>query len=198
MSNREKHWLINIQLSQLNTDTPYADDYYYTAYKEKKANLKGEKENRAHKDNQMNHPFSQPKGHAHLVMLSMGRNGSNQRNHNGQQNNGRERKCSESKNEKENQRSYSPLQFENSLGKLQVGSVTAPRKIIDMEVVGPEMNSGNNISSDVTNQKKSKQILLHIETLYRVVIKLEDLENPVAVHTAILVRVIYAHNYHGF
>lgn len=30
MSNREKQWLINIQLVQLNTGTPYFDDYYYT------------------------------------------------------------------------------------------------------------------------------------------------------------------------
>lgn len=30
MTNREKQWLLNIQLSQLNTGTPYFDDYYYT------------------------------------------------------------------------------------------------------------------------------------------------------------------------
>lgn len=30
MTNREKQWLLNIQLLQLNTGTPYFDDYYYT------------------------------------------------------------------------------------------------------------------------------------------------------------------------
>lgn len=30
MNNREKQWLLNIQLLQVNTGTPYFDDYYYT------------------------------------------------------------------------------------------------------------------------------------------------------------------------
>lgn len=30
MSTREKQWLMNIQMMQLNTGTPYIDDYYYT------------------------------------------------------------------------------------------------------------------------------------------------------------------------
>lgn len=30
MSPREKQWLLNIQMLQLNTGTPYFDDYYYT------------------------------------------------------------------------------------------------------------------------------------------------------------------------
>lgn len=30
MSARDKQWLINIQMMQLNTGTPYIDDYYYT------------------------------------------------------------------------------------------------------------------------------------------------------------------------
>lgn len=30
MTNRDKQWLLNIQLLQLNTGTPYFDDYYYT------------------------------------------------------------------------------------------------------------------------------------------------------------------------
>lgn len=29
MSAREKQWLMNIQMMQLNTGTPYIDDYYY-------------------------------------------------------------------------------------------------------------------------------------------------------------------------
>lgn len=30
MTAREKQWLLNIQMLQLNTGTPYFDDYYYT------------------------------------------------------------------------------------------------------------------------------------------------------------------------
>lgn len=57
--------------------------------------LNGERECRAHKDNQLNHPLTQPKGHAHLVLVSMCKNGTNVRN---SQN--RERKTSETKNDK--------------------------------------------------------------------------------------------------
>lgn len=183
MSQRDKQWLIGIQLSQLNTGTPYIDDFYYTVFKERKAKLKGVKENKAHKDNQMNHPLIQPKGHAQLVLISMGnKNGTNQ------QRNQRERKNSESGKEKETPRTYTPLQFENSLGKLQCGSVTAPRKIIDMDVVGADTGSPVNSTSEITTQRKSRQLLLHIETLYRVALKLEDLEDPTAIATALIVK----------
>lgn len=30
MTQKEKDWIIKIQLLQLNTDNPYLDDYYYT------------------------------------------------------------------------------------------------------------------------------------------------------------------------
>lgn len=184
MSNRDKQWLIGIQLSQLNTGTPYIDDFYYTVFKERKARLKGIKENRAHKDNQLNHPLTQPRGHAHLVLISM----SNKNGNNQQRNNQRERKNSESNKDKETPRTYTPLQFENSLGKLQCGSVTAPRKIIDMDVVGADAGSPLSTTLEISAQRKSRQILLHIETLYRVALKLEDLENPTAIATALIVR----------
>lgn len=184
MSQRDKQWLIGIQLSQLNTGTPYIDDFYYTVFRERKAKLKGIKENKAHKDNQLNHPLIQPKGHAQLVLISMGnKNGTNQ------QRNQRERKNSETGKEKEQTpRTYTPLQFENSLGKLQCGSVTAPRKIIDMDVVGADSGSPMNSTIEISTQRKSRQILLHIETLYRVALKLEDLEDPTAIATALIVK----------
>lgn len=183
MSQRDKQWLIGIQLSQLNTGTPYIDDFYYTVFKERRAKLKGIKENKAHKDNQLNHPLIQPKGHAQLVLISMGnKNGTNQ------QRNQRERKNSESSKDKETPRTYTPLQFENSLGKLQCGSVTAPRKIIDMDVVGADTGSPINSTNEISTQRKSRQILLHIETLYRIALKLEDLEDPTAIATALIVK----------
>ncbi|XP_070503592.1 protein PAT1 homolog 1 [Chironomus tepperi] len=190
MSNRDKQFLITIQLMQLNTETPYFDDYYYTMYKERQR-LRGiENESQAHRDNQLNHPFTQPKGHAQMLLRQFNNIGKN-----GMQNqkNGisRERHNSESstKNDKENPtpRTYTPLQFENSLGKLQCGSVTAPRKIIDMEVVSNAEN-GQNAISDSTMQKRSRQILIYIEMLYKIVMKLEDLQHPLAIAATIILK----------
>lgn len=72
---------------------------------------------------------------------------------------------------------YTPTQFENSLGKLQCGSVTAPRKIIDMDVVG---NSDGQQNPQQKDMKKARQRLLEIERLYTIQLKLEDLSNPLA------------------
>lgn len=210
MTPRAKQWLIGIQLLQLNTETPYIDDYYYAVYKERL--LKGRRENKCHKDNQLNHPFSQPQGHAQLVLQSIGnRNHQNNRNNIG--GGGRDRKMSESSrnggdgkggagsqgggggnnnDQQQTPRTYTPLQFENSLGKLQCGSVTAPRKIIDMEIMAAEAGSGGGGAGggnlEVTAQRKCRQMLLHIETLYRVVLKLEDLKNPTAIEAFALLR----------
>lgn len=68
--------------------------------------------------------------------------------------------------------------------------MTAPRKIIDMDVVGPESSSPFTTSIEISAQRKSRQILMHIETLYRIVLKLEDLENPTAIATFLIVKVI--------
>ncbi|XP_073816090.1 protein associated with topo II related - 1 [Musca autumnalis] len=222
MSTRDKHWLIGIQLSQLNTDTPYIDDYYYTVYKERKSVQNGSlRHSQAHKDNQLNHPLTQPKGHAQLILVQLGnKNG----NRNGQQ---RERRNSDNHNNNQDLKLpmyvFTPLKFENSLGKLQYGSVTAPRKIIDAEIMSNESTNGtdntdagastgttvaNNGSLTLSGgkrsetpqlpnttggelnssntQRKSRYILLHIETLYRVLLKLDDLNNPNAIQTILM------------
>lgn len=189
MSNRDKQFLITIQLMQLNTETPYFDDYYYTMYKERQRFRGVENESQAFRDNQMAHPFNtQSRGHAQMLLRqfnNIGKNGiQNQKN-----GLGRERRNSESstKNDKENPtpRTYTPLQFENSLGKLQCGSVTAPRKIIDMEVV----NNAENGQQQVASEKKSRQILMQIEMLYKIVLKLEDLQHPLAIAATIILKV---------
>ncbi|XP_037947428.1 protein PAT1 homolog 1 isoform X2 [Teleopsis dalmanni] len=210
MSIRDKHWLIGIQLSQLNTDTPYIDDYYFTVYRERKSQLSGNvRHSKAHKDNQLNHPFSQPKGHAQLVLVQLGnkngtRNGQHRERHNSETSGG-----NNLNQEQKTPYIFTPLKFENSLGKLQYGSVTAPRKIIDADIMSGELNDNlsNNLSAakasgqgiklpnvttgnfhDITisAQRKSRHILLHIETLYRIVLKLDDLENPDAIATIIM------------
>lgn len=198
MSQWDKQWLIGIQLMQLNTETPYIDDYYYTVFKERR--MKGQRENKIHKDNQLNHPFTQPQGHAQLVLQSIGNKNSMNNGQKGpllllKDNQKRERKNSESSNKngenKQNEsspRTYTPLQFENSLGKLQCGSVTAPRKIIDMDVMGQEKNGQSTSPLEITAQRKSRQLLLHIETLYKVVLKVEDLKNPTAIEAALIMK----------
>jgi DNA topoisomerase 2-associated protein PAT1 len=187
MTNREKQWLIGIQLQQLNSDTPYLDDFYYTAWKERMAELRGDRESKAYKDNQLNHPFTQPKGHAQMLLMSSLAKNCGMLN----QKNGRERRNSETATKNNNEgregRTYTPLQFENSLGKLQCGSVTAPRKIIDMDCVGNEANA-NNPNSEISTQRKSKQVLLNIEALYKIMLKMEDLRNPVAIEANLLAK----------
>lgn len=223
MSTRDKHWLIGIQLSQLNTDTPYIDDYYYTVYRERKAQQNGQmRHSQAHKDNQLNHPLTQPRGHAQLILVQLGNKNGTRNGH------GRERRNSENANNTSGNTHngpggiggnnntlpgyiFSPLKFENSLGKLQYGSVTAPRKIIDADIMGVDSNAGLDTSatssSSSTNTKshagtpllpsndrdvnpssmrKSRHILLLIETLYRYLLKLEDLESPEVMATIAL------------
>lgn len=50
MSSREKQWLINIQLLQLNTNQPYIDDYYFTVFSDRQ-NKKNEKKDKSQQHN---------------------------------------------------------------------------------------------------------------------------------------------------
>ncbi|KFB51673.1 AGAP007440-PA-like protein [Anopheles sinensis] len=186
MSERAKHWLLGIQLSQLNKETAYYNDYYFCVFRDRKERERGaERESKAHKDNTFYHPFSQQMLHRNGLIRER-RNSDNS--------------SSAKDNIKEIQpRRYKPVQFENSLGKLQCGSVIAPRKIIDQDVVvdrsvaeggsaaasagGSGTGSGTNSSSSDTaaHQRRSRQVLLHVENLYRLVLRLEDMSNPLAI-----------------
>ncbi|XP_059481081.1 protein PAT1 homolog 1 [Neocloeon triangulifer] len=132
MTQKDKQWLINIQILQLNTQKPYVDDFYYTAFQyklQRARELAGERGVRVQK---------------------------------------REQRTLEP-------RTYTPAQFEGSLGKLQVVSVTAPRKIIDMEIMNAE---GQDAQTPARDTRKVKQALLELERLYILVLQLEDLEHP--------------------
>ncbi|XP_050439252.1 protein PAT1 homolog 1 isoform X2 [Adelges cooleyi] len=77
---------------------------------------------------------------------------------------------------------YTPLHFENSLGKVLIGSVIAPRKIIDIELndftpsssPSSPLNPTTNTTRTIVAQKKSKQILLEIEQMYIPLLKIEQ------------------------
>ncbi|KAK4024961.1 protein PAT1 homolog 1 [Daphnia magna] len=73
-------------------------------------------------------------------------------------------------------RTYAPTQFANSLGKLQVVTYTAPRRIIDVSIshTSPEMNQDPQVA--VKDMRKFKQILLDIEKMYVWLLDLEDSE----------------------
>lgn len=68
---------------------------------------------------------------------------------------------------------YTPAQFENSLGKLHFSSVTAPRKIIDMDVV-PNSDSQSTSQSQQKDTKKTRQLLLEIERVHYQLLLLHD------------------------
>ncbi|XP_014279200.3 protein PAT1 homolog 1 [Halyomorpha halys] len=74
---------------------------------------------------------------------------------------------------------YTPLQFENSLGKLQVGSVMAPRKIIDTDVVESVDCPGHGVTA-LPSSRKIKQLLLEIEHLFSSILLAEEVLSSLA------------------
>ncbi|CAG4967564.1 unnamed protein product [Colias eurytheme] len=184
MTQREKQWLINIQMLQLNTGTPYIHDFYYTVFLERQANKEKAGIKEAHKANQQNHPFysggvKQEDTHRHA------RERHNSHRHNS--------------TSEDPPRTYVPTQFENSLGKLQCGSVTAPRKIIDVEVVGseppasrlsraPSVASTTHPAEVPREMRRTKQLLLDIEALYLILLRLEELNDPLAISNALILK----------
>ncbi|XP_026483484.1 uncharacterized protein Patr-1 [Vanessa tameamea] len=183
MTQREKQWLINIQMLQLNTGTPYIHDFYYTVFLERQANKEKEGVKEAHKANQQNHPFySGAVKQESEALRPRERHNSHRHNSTGD----------------DAPRAYVPTQFENSLGKLQCGSVTAPRKIIDVEVVAepasgrqsraPSVASTTNPAEVPREVRRTKQLLLDIEALYLILLRLEELNDPLAISNALILK----------
>jgi len=150
MSQKDKQWIINIQLNQLKCDNPYVDDYYFTIYQARKEEQKHRDDNRAGKELLLNES---------VVELNT---------------------------------SYTPAQFENSLGKLQCVTVKAPRQIIDVGVVrvpetpratdspvsgSREAESPSLLNVTLIEKKKAsgeyKMLLMKIEVLFSALLDLE-------------------------
>lgn len=95
---------------------------------------------------------------------------------------------------------YTPIQFENSLGKVQIGSALAPRKVIDMydvkydnsssvkavaydendedmTIIADENDGGGKKITTTTSSYKLKTLLLKIEDIYAKILLYEDLHN---------------------
>lgn len=137
MTQRDKQWIINIQLNQLKCDNPYVDDYYFTMYQARKER-EGERGEKAGGQLLLNDSLAETPG------------------------------------------SYIPTQFENSLGKLQVVTVKAPRQIIDVGVVRstespiPEGGSPAPGAEPKRTGADYKQVLIQIEGLYLALLNLES------------------------
>ncbi|CAH2241907.1 jg12040 [Pararge aegeria aegeria] len=184
MTQREKQWLINIQMLQLNTGTPYIHDFYYTVFLERQANKEKAGVKEAHKANQQNHPF-----YSGAVKQESETHRHNRERHNSHRHNS---------TSEDPPRTYVPTQFENSLGKLQCGSVTAPRKIIDVELVAepaadrasraPSVCSTTTPAEIPREMKRTKQMLLDIEALYLILLRLEELNDPLAISNALILK----------
>ncbi|XP_070383820.1 protein PAT1 homolog 1 isoform X3 [Dermacentor albipictus] len=135
MTQKEKDWLVKIQLLQVQPENPDVDDYYYVMFTKKKAQQQELPGVDGGDDDKLK--FIRP-----------------------------ERVRTESK-------SYTPIQFERSLGKLQVVSVNYPRKILDMGVQRLSEDEDRKVPPD-RHLLWFRQLLLDIEKLYSAVLEFED------------------------
>ncbi|KAG0722138.1 Protein PAT1 1 [Chionoecetes opilio] len=74
-------------------------------------------------------------------------------------------------------REYEPPRLENSLGKLQVVSVNAPRKIIDLQVV--HLDPSHPTTSMQREMRRHRHLLLYLEKLFNTMMELDDLERRI-------------------
>ncbi|XP_054934285.2 protein PAT1 homolog 1 isoform X3 [Dermacentor andersoni] len=135
MTQKEKDWLVKIQLLQVQPENPDVDDYYYVMFTKKKTQQQELPGVDGGDDDKLK--FIRP-----------------------------ERVRTESK-------SYTPIQFERSLGKLQVVSVNYPRKILDMGVQRLSEDEDRKVPPD-RHLLWFRQLLLDIEKLYSAVLEFED------------------------
>lgn len=135
MTQKEKDWLVKIQLLQVQPENPEVDDYYYVMSAKKKAERRES-------------PGVDGGDGDKLTFIRP------------------ERVRTESK-------SYTPIQFERSLGKLQVVSVNYPRKILDMGVQRLSEEEDRKVPPD-RDLLWFRQLLLDIEKLYSAVLEHED------------------------
>ena len=142
MTQREKEWLIKIQLFQTELKDPYVDDYYYVTYISRKIAAKAATD----KDNKTTPSLLLPE---------------------------RPKPAPEPETPK-----YIPIQFEGSLGKIQVSNVNCPRKLLDCKLNKTDGNTTETMGETKVITKsevqKFRKLLLDIEKLYVVLINIDD------------------------
>lgn len=114
MTSKERQWIINIQMEQLKIENPFIQDYYFTVHNQKRAMAEADEDTEAEEAKGLQ--MKRTEEGPQLLLQSA---------------------------EKDTDRSYKPVQFTNSLGKLQAISIKAPRKIIDVGVVKEDTLEGS-------------------------------------------------------
>lgn len=150
MTDKEKNWVVSVQMLQLQNDDPYSYDFYYTAWMLKKKN--------------MNAQNSQLSGLKTLLNQNTNKN---------------------------DLKSYRPLTFENSLGKVTMSNFHHPRALIDVNSKSLDNIQLNNSSlfsqiesieedGDRPREKKNlSTILLEIEQMYLVYLNVDEIEHRI-------------------
>lgn len=184
MTQKEKDWVIRIQLLQLQTDDPYTDDYYYTTFVMRKLAEEMQKKNleAATLENVEKEAEVGGEGSEEVT----GRRSSVEA-------------AAKSTEEPKlllpprvtlENRSYIPVKFENSLGRITSSSVHNPRVLIDVgcrrstiaseSEEGDEAEGGTNSDASVReSQERFRQLLMSIEDLYMVVLAIDELGKAV-------------------
>ncbi|XP_050094393.1 protein PAT1 homolog 1-like [Anopheles aquasalis] len=183
MSNREKLWLVGLQWAQLNLEIPYYSDYYFTMHRHRLAALKSNRTALTQCNTDTLSKLAKSLGPMGMVLNPFCLISANYCR------NGLEGKQVATESGDTN----TPLRCENSLGKVCAGSFTTPRKLIEMSTDGEsDQSAGANTAKATAEfsliQRKVRNVLLLIENLYTLVLKMEDLGNPLAVEAARLLH----------
>lgn len=187
MTQKEKDWVIRIQLLQLQTDDPYTDDYYYTTFVMRKLAEEMQKKNasEAATVETLERQAEDGGGEEELKVL-----GERQTSAEGASKSTEEPKLLLPPRVTLENRSYIPVKFENSLGRITSSSVHNPRVLIDVgcrrstitseSEEGEEEEGGANSDTSVReNQERFRQLLMSIEDLYMVVLAIDELGKAV-------------------
>lgn len=155
MTDKEKNWVTNVQMLQLQIDDPYRYDFYYTAWmlKKKQFSLRNS---------------SSMSGLKTSVIHSL-----------------------DNKYSKD-PKTYRPLTFENSLGKVTMSNFHHPRALIDVKSADGETDAelATHISelglvddkaagSLIAQEKNIDTILLEIEKMYQVLLNIDEIEHNI-------------------
>lgn len=149
MTDKEKNWVTNVQMLQLQIDDPYRYDYYYTAWMLKKKQ------------------FSQRNTSSAGLKTSVIHSLDNKYN--------------------KDQKTYRPLTFENSLGKVTMSNFHHPRALIDVKSGDEQIESElageiSELDLDdkvIDKEKNIDTILLEIEKMYQVLLNIDEIEHSI-------------------